>query len=296
MKRVLCLFLACMLLLPLGTQAAVIGTGYATDIKAYVDCLMVPSYNIDGNTVVIVRDLENFGYTVNWDESARVVRFYRDFAKPVTPTIPTYNGTPVGTKVFDVYETDIRVFFKEKEIPAYNIGGRTAVRLRDIALVGEAVYDPTYKSAEIFSFETVYFDDEIAYIKTNFYGRLLLLSQGDQALQPLVSMVESGVYNAKVVEDYKAFYNSMREQFAAYKAYKEPYGFDKSAMELWWAMVNMQLAGETMLIMAETLRCGGNAMAAMNDYNQYRIDDLEQRRVALLTLYDDIMQLTFFWE
>ena len=295
MKKIICILLLC-LFLPISANAEIIGTGLATDIKAYIDCLMVPSYNIDGYTAVVVRDLENFGFTVTWDENTKTVHFYRDFTKPVTPTIPTYETRPVGEKVFDVYKTDIRTFYQGKEIPSYNIGGKTAVRLRDIAMVGEAQFDPNYKSAEVYCFDAEYFDDEIKYIRSHFYGGLLLLSKGDRALQPILEMVQSGVYRQDVVDTFKSFYNTMMQEFEAYKVYKEPYGFDKSAMELWWAMVNMRYAGETMLIMAETLRTGGNALAAMPDYEQYRIDDLEQRRVSLLLLHEDLMQLTFFWD
>ncbi len=295
MKRILCIALIlCGLCTTVNAQ--IIGAGYATDIYAYVDHMLVPSYNIDGYTAVLVRDLENFGYTVNWDETAKTVNFYRDFTKPLTPLVPTYETRPVGTKVFDVYQTDIRTFFRGKEIPSYNIGGRTAVRLRDLAMVGGVQFDEETRRAEIFCQDLEYFEDELSYIKTEFYGSMLLLSKADYALQPMVSMLESGVYNTAVVTEYKTFLERISADFEEYKAYKEPYGFDASAQELWWAMVNMRLAGETALQMAETLKDGGDITAAMAEYEQYRIDSLEQRRVALLVLDEEMRALTLFWD
>ncbi|MBE7063518.1 MAG: hypothetical protein E7390_07020 [Ruminococcaceae bacterium] len=294
MKRIICTLLI-LRTLCMGASAEIIGAGYATDINAYIDHFLVPSYNIDGYTAVLVRDLENFGYTVNWDESTKTVNFYRDFAKPLTPLVPSYEMRAVGTKVFDVYRTDIRTFFRGTEIPSYNIGGKTAVRLRDLAMVGGVQFDETTRRAEIFCQDLEYFEDELTYIKTEFYGSMLLLSKADYAIQPVISMLESGVYDATVVAEYKAFYDEITDRFAKYKEYKEPYGFDASAQELWWAMVNMRYAGETALIMTDILKNGGNFASAMEDYKQYRVDSLEQRRVALLVLDEEMRTLTMFW-
>ena len=39
-----------------------------------------------------------------------------------------------------------------------------------------------------------------------------------------------------------------------------------------------------------------DVLSAMNDYKQFRIDSLEQRRVALVVLDEEIQILAFFWE
>ncbi len=294
MKKIICLVL-CLCTLCTGAQAQCIGAVYATDILAYIDYMLVPSYNIGGNTVVKVRDLENYGFMVNWDEASKTVNFYRDFSKPVEPLVPAVETRPVGTKVYDVYATDIRTFYRGVEIPSYNIGGATTVLLRDIAMVGGVQFDAESRRAEVFTRELEFFKEELSYIKSEFYGALLLLSRADNALYPVVSMLESGVYNAQTVATYKAFFDDMQAKFQAFKNYREPYGFSDSAQELWWAMVNMQYAGETVLVMSEVLRSGGNIWTAMNDYKQYRVDSLEQRRIALLTLDGEMQALTLFW-
>ncbi len=294
MKRIICiLLLLCGLCT--GVDAQIIGAAYATDIHAYIDYLQVPSYNIDGYTAVVVRDLENFGYVVNWDEATRTVSFYKDFIKPLTPLVPVYEARPVGTKIYDVYQTDIRTVFRGKEIPSYNIGGRTAVRLRDLAIVGEAQFDANTKSADVFCMEAEYFEDEIAYIRTQFYGNLLFLSKADLALEPLVKMLEAGKYDKKTVETYQAFYNDYIKNMEAFKVFKEPYGFDTSAQELWWAMVNMRYAGETALLLAASVERGENIAEGMGYYRQYMEDSMTERRLAISRLDDEMKALTLFW-
>ncbi len=295
MKKIVCILLILCGLLTVA-NAQIIGAGYATDISAYIDGILVPSYNIEGYTAVLVRDLENYGFQVIWDEETKSVHFYRDFAKPSTPIIPIYETRPVGEKVFDVYQTNIRTYFRDQEIPSYNIGGRTAVRLRDIAMVGSAVYNDTYKSADVFCKEIELFDSEIKYIKTMFYPNMMLLSKADMALQPMMDMLSSGVYNAKTVADFKAFFEEMTTSFTSFRSYQEPYGFDRSAQELWWALVNMQFAGETAISMSENLKHGADFSATMKEYEQFRIDCLEQRRIALKILDEEIQILAFFWE
>ncbi len=295
MKRIICLVLILCSICPM-VNAQVVGMVCATDIHAYIDYMHVPSYNVGGNTVVMVRDLENYGFTVTWNAASKTVNFYRDFSKPVTPLVPAVETRPVGAKVYDVYATDIRTFYRGTEIPSYNIGGSTAVRLRDIATVGGVQFDAANRRADVFTREPELFSEELAYIKTNFYGSLLFLSQADNALYPIVSMLESGVYNAQTVATYRAFFNSMLTRFQSFQSYREPYGFSESAQELWWAMVNMRYAGETVLVMSNTLQSGGSVWAAMEDYKQFRIDSLEQRRRALLALDAEMQALTLHWE
>lgn len=294
-KKALCILIVIAGLFS-SASAEIIGAGYATDIRAYIDGIMVPSYNIDGYTAVLVRDLENYGFVVEWDASTKRVNFYRDFSKPSTPLIPTLETRPVGTKVFDVYATDICTFFRGTEIPSYNIGGKTAVRLRDIAMVGNAAYDEKTKSANVFCREIELFDNEIKYIKEVFFKNMLLLSEADMVFQPALAMIESGQFNETALEDLNLFLSKLNAEIDTFKNYQEPYGFDNSAQELWWAMINMRYAGETLSLMCNNIRNNVDVLSAMNDYKQFRIDSLEQRRVALVVLDEEIQILAFFWE
>ncbi len=294
MKRILCILLL-LFGCSLQADAQINGAAHTTDIHAFIDHFMVPSYNVDGYTSVIVRDLENYGFTVLWDEATKTVSFYRDFAKPQTPMLPVYDTRPVGEKIFDVYQTDIRTFFRGVEIPSYNIGGKTVVRFRDIAIVGSATFDEEKRFANVYCRDAEYFEDELSYIKETFYGKLLLLAEADKKVEPLLYMLQSGEYDASVVAEYKAFYDDFCQRMEAYKEFKEPYGFSESAQELWWAMVNTRFAGETALIMADHLYQGKSNQEAMGYYNQYANDSLTQRNLALAMLDAEMQALTLFW-
>ncbi len=294
MKKTLTAFLTAVLLCTTA-NAQVVGSVLSTDIQVYIDYILVPSYNIGGSTVVLVRDLENYGYTVFWDEGAKRVDFFRDFSKPQEPVVPSYNGIPVGTKLFDIHSTDIRVFFRGNEIPAYNLNGRTAVRLRDINAVGDVLFDPVKKQADIFNTDVEFFDDEIEYIKAHFFGNLLLLAEGDYLHQRVLSAMENRTFGAALSQEFAGFSNRLSAAADAFKVYKEPYGFSNSAMELWWAMVNTQFATESLENMILAYERGGNYSAAVGEYNGFRADSFEQRRVALLMLDEDMLNLTMFW-
>ena len=54
-----------------------VGTINTTDIKAFINYMYVPTYNFGGTTVVFVRDLQNYGYTVDWREDTRSVILYK---------------------------------------------------------------------------------------------------------------------------------------------------------------------------------------------------------------------------
>ncbi len=273
----------------------IVGNVLSTDITAYIDYLLVPTYNIDGNTVVLVRDLENYGFTVLWDEYSKRVDFYKDFSRMSTPKIPVIQTIPVGTKLFDVYSTDIQVYFGGKKIEAYNIGGYTAVKLRDINLVGDVVFNEEKRTANVFCADIEYFDDEIAYFQDRFYPALMQLSRADIAHNDMLAMVQSGKYDKKTADKFRENRAVFEETFKSFKEYKEPYGFDKSALELWWSLVNMNYAFETAELMFSAMQNSQSTDELMTAYNAYRTDSYQQRQSALIMLFEDMMNVAYFW-
>lgn len=293
MKRLVTLFLVVTVLFSFtSVNADVVGSVITTDIVAYIDNLPIPAYNIDGYTAVIIRDLEKYGYTVNWDEAQRKVTFYRDFSVPVEGLIPLYEPYPLGQKLFDVYSTDIKVFFGDKEITAYNIGGKTAVRLRDLKTVKDVTYDMEAKTANLETYDVEFFDDEIEYMRKHFAGNLFLIAKTEYMQQQLYNKIEAGIVTPQDVEAFKSFTESVNAEFEAFKTYKEPYGFDKSSMELWWAMVNTKLASQCL----QNIVNGGDKALLISEYLVNRYDSTLQRQRALIQLYDDMMSLAFMWD
>lgn len=136
-KRITALLTLLLLALPAQAGAAsvgeVVGHVYSTDITAYVDGMLIPSYNIGGKTAVIAEDLMDYGFEVVWDEENRTlsVSALEVPAEAPVPAIPEEARTP-GLVIGDVYATDIRVDVNEIPVTAYNIGGKTAIAFDEI--------------------------------------------------------------------------------------------------------------------------------------------------------------------
>ncbi len=112
-----------------------------TDIKAYIDGKPIESYNIDGNTVVIVENLMEYGFDVLWDGAKRTLTVTdgkKDiFSKFQHGTSIGQIGVPMGY----VYKTDIKTYVNGKQVKAYNIGGMTAIQIDDLGAFGNVKWD-----------------------------------------------------------------------------------------------------------------------------------------------------------
>lgn len=77
----------------------VIGTAKSSDIKTYVvtDTFVkyIPSYNINGNTAILLSDLGNFGI-INWDNVLRILKL--DLAENIDDNLPVkfMNDSKIG--------------------------------------------------------------------------------------------------------------------------------------------------------------------------------------------------------
>lgn len=118
----------------------VTGSVYSTDIVTYIDSMPAESFNIGGKTAVIAEDLVPYGFDVIWNGEARRL-VINTIARPANA--PDYTPTAVskweiGRKVGDIYETDIVCYVNGMIAESYNIGGKTAVVVEDMATYTEA--------------------------------------------------------------------------------------------------------------------------------------------------------------
>ena len=60
-----------------------------TDIRTYINDVEITSYNIKGNTAVVVEDLASYGFDVSWDGDARTLKVVRSAGKAVTGSAVT---------------------------------------------------------------------------------------------------------------------------------------------------------------------------------------------------------------
>ncbi|MBO9605603.1 MAG: hypothetical protein J7639_06615 [Paenibacillaceae bacterium] len=130
-----------------------IGSVLATDIRAYVNGAAIGSMNIGGQTAVVAEDLRRAGFDVAWNPSKREVDIYPHPGKSVIAAeLPPAGAIVPGTKLADVLATDIHTEALGQMIPSFNIGGQTAVYLRDLApLLGKLEWNETARTASFVS-------------------------------------------------------------------------------------------------------------------------------------------------
>lgn len=126
----------CQSFLVFAKSGDVSGKIYATDIKAFINGVEVPSYNIGGKTAFIIEDvLENYCYT------------YRDEYRTLTWSVSSpdclisgssHSDKKPGTPIGKTYETDIKTYMYDKLLPSFSLNGKMAVAIEDIA--GDKVF------------------------------------------------------------------------------------------------------------------------------------------------------------
>lgn len=135
--------------------ATVIGSVLTTDIKAYINGCEVPSYNIDGNIVVVGQDLRSYGFNVVYDNNTRTSYISYDGSGTWTPIVPSIeNSQSIGTKVMDVYQSDISVSVNGNKVACYNVGGKMAFRFAELKVFGNYSYDNETRSVNLWVGET----------------------------------------------------------------------------------------------------------------------------------------------
>lgn len=142
--RVLSLLLAALMLLsPLALPTSATAPGEEmgqvlyTDIVAYIDGYPVRSYNIGGNTYIVVEDLGAYGFDVIWNsaEGKLIISTTRTAApEAYTSTFkPEANTHEPGTPAMPYLYTQITTWIGDQQVTGYNIGGFTCICMDDLA-------------------------------------------------------------------------------------------------------------------------------------------------------------------
>lgn len=159
MNTVLALSLCAGLAMPAGAAQVGEVVDYAlhTDIVAQINGNPLRSYNVGGRTAVVVRDLEDYGFVINWDATNREVRLLRKVDSqnnPITPVSwPQYTPdklkAPVGSPAETIYATDIKTYVSGAQVEGFNIGGKTLIWFNDLACYGDVVWDEASRTANL---------------------------------------------------------------------------------------------------------------------------------------------------
>lgn len=131
MKKIIALafLLSCFgTLTALAANGDIAGHIYSTDIRAYINGVEVPSYNIGGKTAVVIEDITTDSSYYDDLRTLAVGSFNPEY---ITEGKSEQSDIP-GQIIGDIYETDIKTYMYDTELPAYNIGGKTAVAIEDL--------------------------------------------------------------------------------------------------------------------------------------------------------------------
>ena len=133
MKKILSIILAVSIILVISlsifaANGDIAGEIYSTDIKACINGVWVDSYNIGGKTVVIVEDITN---QFKYSDALRVL-IIDDFSPDYLVSGDDLSNQKPGTVVGNIYETDIKTYFRGRELTCYSLNGKMAIVLEEL--------------------------------------------------------------------------------------------------------------------------------------------------------------------
>ncbi len=153
----LCLTFAMVMSLLLTNASAkngdVIGYTRYTDIVAYINNYAIQSYNYKDYTYIVAEDLQNYGFHVVWDGTARTLNITRNSAVVKVIENNSLMATPteqVGKYALSVLETDIRTYINGVEVESYNVDGKTIIQFDSLYRFGDVTW---YEDLRIITLE-----------------------------------------------------------------------------------------------------------------------------------------------
>ncbi|MBR5313656.1 MAG: hypothetical protein IKU40_12330 [Clostridia bacterium] len=145
LPNIILLLICAIILLPLSVFAQsynIIGSVLTTDIKAYINGYEIPAYNVDGNMVIVGSDLRNYGFNVVYDNNTRTSSVSLNLNGAWSPLdVSSHSVGNIGTKVMDVYDTDISVLLNGMLVTSYNVNGNMAFKFSELKMFGSYYYD-----------------------------------------------------------------------------------------------------------------------------------------------------------
>ena len=118
----------------------VIGKALHTDIVAYINHYALPSYAVNGQSVIIAEDLVNFGFDVKWNNDTRSLTIKRNPTATIKGMSTVDKSYIPGTKFTDVLETDISVYANSHKLTAYALNGYTMVPIEELDMFGNVYW------------------------------------------------------------------------------------------------------------------------------------------------------------
>lgn len=127
-------------------QAEIVDKVLSTNIGCLIDDMPIESYNINDYTFVVAEDLKGYGFDVIWDADERTLKIkhnvHKIYEMPLDVARINIRKKDIIQRkhIYDVYETDIKTYLEEVQIPAYNINGKTLIQVDNLAQYGTFNY------------------------------------------------------------------------------------------------------------------------------------------------------------
>ena len=140
--------LSCTCMVSYAKVGDIIGTAYHTDIVCYINNCAVPSYAVNGTSVIVAEDLNNFCFDVVWNGNTRSLNISSNYSKGIEPMF-VGKGYATGTKFTNILATDISVWANGRRITSYAMNGYTMIPVEELAVFGEVIWDPQQRALKL---------------------------------------------------------------------------------------------------------------------------------------------------
>lgn len=115
MKRLIVILLLLIITTGMCANASSDIPAYYTDIKSYINVSSIPSVNINGETYVLIEELNKYGFEVVWNESERTLTVNE--GEYISYNEIVMEESVSGELSFNAKETDIRLVVKDTSLP-----------------------------------------------------------------------------------------------------------------------------------------------------------------------------------
>ncbi len=107
------------------------GNIYSTDILTQVDGVDITGYAVEGETMIALEDLRDYGFNVYYNDNVRSL-FVTKTGKASADFNPQIPRGTVGKLVGHYYETDIVAYVNSIKVPTYAIDGKLVVSVEEL--------------------------------------------------------------------------------------------------------------------------------------------------------------------
>jgi hypothetical protein len=119
-------------------------TANVTNNKVMINGQIIPAYNVQGHTVVVLDDLNYYGFDINWDGELKTMEIVRNPKKAITPIDRVYD------KPRQIIYSDVIAYIgNTQQVVTYNIDGSAAIYFDDLVVFGKLSWDEQKRIAAI---------------------------------------------------------------------------------------------------------------------------------------------------